>query len=432
MADLVAVKYRAFISYSHADTSWAKWLHRGLEGYRVDKELVGRETATGVIPKTLRPIFRDRDDFTAGHTLNEQTLAALDASRALVVICSPSAAKSHYVTEEIRLFKSRHPDRPVIPLIVGGKPGDLEFECFPPSLKFKLDADGQITTAPLEVLAADAREKGDGRNLALAKGVAGLLGVSSDDVFRRAERARRRRLRLLGAATASVLAVVSLLGGWAEVQRERFVNYLTLATTFKAFEVADETGGWEDPHVLAEDTLTAAQRIVSEIGGFKNVRILWFDDKPALSLEAKQKFREGMQGIGVFIQEESDIAVAKEAIKQDFDVVIANYGNKEDRFAYQLLSEIGRMGLQTPLVIYGIDKNPKFAREARCYGAMARTTEIGTLFSAVIRAIAPDTRPKMSDRLQELCIKEEIRPYDPELDETKAGHPSTTPEPNWN
>jgi hypothetical protein len=122
MAETVAYKYRAFISYSHADMSWAKWLHRALEGFRIDKDLVGRETSTGAIPKSLRPIFRDRDDFTAGHTLTDQTLAALDASHALIVICSPSAAKSDYVTEEIRLFKSRHPDRPVIPLIVDGKP----------------------------------------------------------------------------------------------------------------------------------------------------------------------------------------------------------------------------------------------------------------------------------------------------------------------
>jgi hypothetical protein len=43
------------------------------------------------------PIFRDRDDFTAGHSLSEQTLAALDASAALIVLGSPDAAKSHYV-----------------------------------------------------------------------------------------------------------------------------------------------------------------------------------------------------------------------------------------------------------------------------------------------------------------------------------------------
>ena len=37
-------------------------------------------TGAGPIPKSLRPIFRDRDEFTAGHRLAEQTIAALDAS----------------------------------------------------------------------------------------------------------------------------------------------------------------------------------------------------------------------------------------------------------------------------------------------------------------------------------------------------------------
>src|SRR3989304_9820969 len=133
MSDPVSLKYRAFISYSHADAGWARWLHRGLESFRIDKDLAGRETATGAIPQALRPIFRDRDDFTAGHTLTEQTLAALDASHALIVICSPSSAQSLYVNEEIRLFKSRHPDRPGIPLIVGGGPRAAQPSCFPPA-----------------------------------------------------------------------------------------------------------------------------------------------------------------------------------------------------------------------------------------------------------------------------------------------------------
>jgi hypothetical protein len=64
MAEPIALKYRAFISYSHADTTWAKWLHRALESFCIDKDLVGLETATGAIPKALRPIFRDRDEFT--------------------------------------------------------------------------------------------------------------------------------------------------------------------------------------------------------------------------------------------------------------------------------------------------------------------------------------------------------------------------------
>jgi hypothetical protein len=39
------LKYRAFLSYSHRDTAGAKWRHRALEAYRIDKDLVGHETA---------------------------------------------------------------------------------------------------------------------------------------------------------------------------------------------------------------------------------------------------------------------------------------------------------------------------------------------------------------------------------------------------
>jgi hypothetical protein len=51
MAEPAALKYRAFISYSHADAASAKWLHRSLEDFRIDNALVGRETAIGPIPK---------------------------------------------------------------------------------------------------------------------------------------------------------------------------------------------------------------------------------------------------------------------------------------------------------------------------------------------------------------------------------------------
>ena len=42
MAEPVALKYRAFISYSHRDKKWCEWLHRSLEGFRIGKDLVGR------------------------------------------------------------------------------------------------------------------------------------------------------------------------------------------------------------------------------------------------------------------------------------------------------------------------------------------------------------------------------------------------------
>ena len=209
----VEFRYRAFISYSHADTKSANWLHGRLESFRIDRDLVGRQTAVGLIPKTLRPIFRDRDDFTAGHSLSEQTLAALDASAALIVLCSPDAAKSHYVNEEVRLFKHRHPDRPIIPIILDGNPGDPASECFPPALKFEMAPDGTITDQPADLLAADMRETGDGRDLALAKVVARMLGVPTDDIRKRQVSAQNWRLKVT-AAVVTVFAVLSLVAGF--------------------------------------------------------------------------------------------------------------------------------------------------------------------------------------------------------------------------
>jgi hypothetical protein len=74
------LKHRAFLSYAHADEKWGAWLHRSLEGFRIDRDLVGRSTAIGDVPKSLVPIFRDREDFSGGHRLSEATMAALDDS----------------------------------------------------------------------------------------------------------------------------------------------------------------------------------------------------------------------------------------------------------------------------------------------------------------------------------------------------------------
>src|SRR5437764_1116160 len=70
LVEIAAFKYRAFLSYSHRDTRWAKWLHRALEGYHIDKDFIGCAGGTaGPVPKSMRPIFRDREDFAGGHIL---------------------------------------------------------------------------------------------------------------------------------------------------------------------------------------------------------------------------------------------------------------------------------------------------------------------------------------------------------------------------
>jgi tetratricopeptide (TPR) repeat protein len=224
-------KYRAFLSYSHRDIGWAKWLHARLEAFRFDKDLIGRETPLGPVPKTLRPIFRDREDFSGGHTLTDATVAALDAAAALIVLCSPVAASRPAVNEEVRLFRSRHPDRPVIPVIVDGTWPDN----FPPALKFEIAADGSVTDRPTTILGPDLRDAADGKSLGLAKTIAGLTGLGADDVFRRAERARRRRTRIWGAVAGfclllAVFASGSAVYAWQQLKTNEAFLGATLKT----------------------------------------------------------------------------------------------------------------------------------------------------------------------------------------------------------
>ena len=55
---------------------------------------------------TLRPIFLDRAELPTSSDLAASVREALASSRYLIVICSPAAAKSRWVNEEIRYFKS--------------------------------------------------------------------------------------------------------------------------------------------------------------------------------------------------------------------------------------------------------------------------------------------------------------------------------------
>jgi tetratricopeptide (TPR) repeat protein len=243
MAEIIQFKYRGFLSYAHADTSWAKWLHRRLEAFRIDRDLAGRTTSLGVVPASLRPVFRDRDDFTGGHSLTDATIAALDASGALVVLCSPHSAQSKYVNEEVRLFRWRHSERPVIPVIIEGTYPDN----FPPALRNEVDADGTITDRSVVLLGPDLREHADGRQLGLAKVVAGIIGVGSDEIYQRTERAQRRKARFRNGVIA-VLAFLALATAgsgafaWQKLKTSEAFHDATLQGFTSLVDLAVKTG----------------------------------------------------------------------------------------------------------------------------------------------------------------------------------------------
>src|SRR3546814_4423648 len=102
-------------------------------------------------------------------------------SEALVVVCSPAAAASRWVNEEIRYFQARGLSHRVFCLLVAGSPDANASDCaFPPALLH--DEDGRPRHEPL---AADVF--GDGKHTALLKIAAGLLCVGVADLKRSEE-----------------------------------------------------------------------------------------------------------------------------------------------------------------------------------------------------------------------------------------------------
>jgi tetratricopeptide (TPR) repeat protein len=216
-APRLRTRYYAFLSYSHDDKDLADWLHRELEKFRVPSGLAGKLTANGVVPRRLSPIFRDQHDLSAGDDLAVEIEAALAASQFLVVLCSPTAAKSRWTNLEVESFKRTRPEGCVLAAVAAGEPfasdlpGRDHEECFPPALRYKYDRRGHRTTKRAEPLAADFRDGGDGRRVAFLKLVAGMLGVGLDELVRREQTRRQRRLALLAAASLGGMAVTSTL-----------------------------------------------------------------------------------------------------------------------------------------------------------------------------------------------------------------------------
>ena len=198
------MKYHAFLSYSHADEAAAAQLHRALERYAIPRRL---RRAHG-LPARLYPVFRDVEELAAGASLSTRLRDALDASRWLIVLCSPKACESKYVASEIEHFLGRHgPERILCVLLEGEPPG-----CLPPALR----------ALPEEPLAADLRPGADAQAATL-KLVAAMTGIAYGELSDR--EALRRRFGQRAAAAALALPALGAAAWWELYQRDHVEYY---------------------------------------------------------------------------------------------------------------------------------------------------------------------------------------------------------------
>lgn len=210
-------RYFAFLSYSHADEKLCAWLHRALERYRIPRQLVARVTPQGQVPRRLFPVFRDREELSGSADLPRSIEQALESSRVLVVLCSPKAAVSRWVNEEVRRFKALgHADRVFCVILEGepfasDKPDSGQLECLPEAVRHTVSSDGRILAERAEPLACDLRPGRDSRVNAKLKLLAGILGIAFDELRQRdRRRARQQRLALAALGTLAVAVVLTL------------------------------------------------------------------------------------------------------------------------------------------------------------------------------------------------------------------------------
>jgi eukaryotic-like serine/threonine-protein kinase len=86
------------------------------------RQLIGTVTPRGPVPERVAPIFRDREELASATDLGTVINEALRLSACQIVICSPSAARSKWVNEEILALKRLGREDRIFCLIVAGEP----------------------------------------------------------------------------------------------------------------------------------------------------------------------------------------------------------------------------------------------------------------------------------------------------------------------
>ena len=193
--------YYAFISYSTADSKWAKWLQHQLSYYHIPSSV--KKSKIG-IPNKIRPVFIYEYDL-AGNQLHSAIQQELEASKYLIVICSPNAAKSKYVNDEIETFIQMGRSEYIIPFIVDGEVNSSNpcIECFPPALLDMLHSgDKRNELRGINLMT-------NGKHQALVDIVATMLGVRRDVLWDR-YKMRRLKQRAMMAAAATVALLCGL------------------------------------------------------------------------------------------------------------------------------------------------------------------------------------------------------------------------------
>lgn len=270
-------KYFAFISYSSHDQAWGKRLQRKLEHYRLPATLCSEH---GWGRKPMKPVFFAPTDIQPGG-LSEELQQRLQASRHLIVICSPHSAQSEWVGKEIEYFHGFGRTKNIHFFIVDGSPhsGNPATECFNPVIK---------RLGIPEILGANIHERvyrwpWMNRERAYVQLVSKLLGVEFDAIWRRH---RRLLVSKVCAWTVGIVAVIALSLG-IRAANQPFDAGVRLEETSPH---NDQLPAMKDAVVtltLANESKTATVASLDDVASFTNIPHRFLNQEVHVTVTAK-------------------------------------------------------------------------------------------------------------------------------------------------
>ena len=195
--------YKAFISYRHLPLQMkvARKLHKRIERYVIPRAL--RKNGQ----KKLGYVFRDQDELPISNDLAGNIKQALDNAEYLIVICTPETKESRWCMEEIDYFLAHHDRDHVLAVLADG----LAADAFPPQLTDTRSEDGE-RIEHVEPLAANIVADTEAKRSRLFKVeslriLAALIGCAFDELYRREQRYKIRRILTASAALVAAAAV---------------------------------------------------------------------------------------------------------------------------------------------------------------------------------------------------------------------------------
>ena len=254
-------KYFAFISYNQQDVAWGKRLQRKLENYKMAATLCSEK---GWKRTPIRPVFFAPTDIQPNE-LTEELKARLEASRHLIVICSPHSAQSEWVGREIAYFHSLGREKNIHFFIIDGVPNSNvpQTECFNPVIK---------ELGMSERLGANINERNYSwnylnRQRAYVQLITKLLGIEFDTIWQRHKR------HLIEKWTTIILLGIAILCSiaWAWMAHRPITVSVTLEEVMPPNNNLPKLSDAEVSLVLGNDVRRVRTHSMDEVVSFTNV-----------------------------------------------------------------------------------------------------------------------------------------------------------------